>query len=93
MVRCARADDRVLAFALGTLLVCGVINTTLAVIEQTWWAWGVGGACLTAALLVARRWFQTPNHKRSPHRAPPQRTTLVLLARDDVCLSSSTTPK
>ncbi|MCS7484142.1 hypothetical protein ACFFQW_28930 [Umezawaea endophytica] len=32
--RRARAD-RVLAFALGTLLVCGVINTALAIIDQT----------------------------------------------------------
>ena len=82
-MRCARVD-RVLAFALSTLLVCGIINTALAVIEQAWWAWSVGGTCLTAALLISRRWLQPPSHRRSPHVAPSQRRTLVLLARDDV---------
>ncbi|WNV87143.1 hypothetical protein [Umezawaea sp. Da 62-37] len=67
-MRCAHVD-RVLALALGTLLVCGVINTVVAVIEQAWWAWGVGGACLTAAAVVAAKWFPPPR------RAPLPRAT------------------
>ena len=82
-MRCARAD-RVLAFALGTLLVCGIINTVLAVIEQAWWAWGVGGTCLTVALLVARRWLHPSSRRRSHQVARPQHTTLILHTRDDV---------
>jgi hypothetical protein len=83
VVRCARVD-RVLALALGTLLVCGVINTALAVIEGAWWAWGVGGACLTVASVVAKRWFQPPRAQRAPHVAPAKRPKRLLLDRDDV---------
>lgn len=67
-MRCARVD-RVLAFALGTLLVCGVVNTAVAVIEREWWTWGVGGACLTAALVVAKLWLEPACRKRERHVA------------------------
>jgi hypothetical protein len=82
-MRCARVDH-ILALALGTLLVCGVINTALAVIDQTWWAWGVGGTCLTIALTVARRWLRPVGHRPVPPPAPGRFPELALFDRDDI---------
>jgi hypothetical protein len=78
---CARID-RVLAFALSTLLVCGVINTAVAVIEQAWWLWGVGGACLTAATIVARGWLPPPHRQRLPHVT--EKPDMALFDHDDI---------
>lgn len=79
---CARGD-RVLALALGTLLVCGAVNTALAVVEGTWWAWVVGGACLVAASDVTRRWFRPPSGRSRPLAATARFTTFVPLPRHD----------
>ncbi|HEX6345250.1 hypothetical protein [Umezawaea sp.] len=56
-MRCARVEV-VLSFALGTLLVCGVVNAVVAVLWSTWWLGGVGGACLAAALAVGAQWLR-----------------------------------
>ena len=66
-MRCGRVDV-VLSFALGTLLVCGVVDVVVAALWATWWMWTVGGVCLGAAAVVAVEWH---GHATRCGVAPP----------------------
>ena len=73
-MRCGRVDV-VLSFALGTLLVCGVVDVVVAALWETWWLWTVGGLSLGAAAVVAVKWqaHATRCGVQPPVVEPPER--------------------
>ncbi|MCS7475330.1 hypothetical protein ACFFQW_31480 [Umezawaea endophytica] len=77
-MRCGRVDV-VLSFALGTLLVCGVVDVVVAVLWGAWWLWTVGGLCLAAAAVVAAKWHGHATRCDAPPSAaePPERLRSV----------------